>query len=125
MKVLALCSYPREAAATRFRLEQFIEPMRLRGVEITVSPFLDSSMFRSLYSGGGVVRKALGLLPAVAKRISELFTIRKYDVIFVQREAMIFGPAMFEWLFQKIGQVPMVLDLDDATYISYVSPKYG
>ncbi|MBK7512430.1 MAG: hypothetical protein IPI76_09225 [Chloracidobacterium sp.] len=46
-------------------------------------------------------------------------------MIFVQREAMIFGPPIFEWLYRRIANIPMVLDLDDATYVPYVSPSYG
>jgi glycosyltransferase involved in cell wall biosynthesis len=38
---------------------------------------------------------------------------------------MFFGPAIFEWIFQKFGNLPMIVDLDDATYISYESPTYG
>ncbi len=125
MRVLALCSYPKEAAATRFRIEQFIEPLSRSGIELDIRPFLSSRQFRELYSGGGVVKKAAGMLQPLAGRLQDVFGVRSYDLIFVQREAMIFGPGVFEWLFQKIGNLPMVLDLDDATYIPYTSPSYG
>ena len=49
MKVLGLASYPVESAATRFRLEQFVGPLRERGIDLTLSSFLDSGQFRSLY----------------------------------------------------------------------------
>ncbi len=125
MKILALCSYPTDAAATRFRIAQFVEPLADRGIDVTIRPFLDSGQFSSLYSGGGVGGKAFSLVRSVLKRVGELVGLRKYDLIFVQREAMLFGPAIFEWLYQAIGRVPMVLDLDDATYVSYISPSYG
>jgi glycosyltransferase involved in cell wall biosynthesis len=38
---------------------------------------------------------------------------------------MILGPPLTEWLMTRIGNCPMVLDLDDATYVSYRSPTYG
>jgi len=125
MRVLALCSYPVEAAATRFRLAQFVEPLKSKGIDLTIRPFLDSQQFRSLYKSGGLPSKALGLASSTLKRSREVFGVRKYDLILIQREAMIFGPAFFEWLFQNLGRIPMVLDLDDATYVKYLSPSYG
>lgn len=125
MRVLGLCTFPVEAAATRFRLNQFVEPLAEFGIELKVSSFLDSNQFRRMYAKGGEVGKALGFTRPVLRRIGEIFESRKYDLIFVQREAMFFGPAIFEWLIQKIGNIPMVFDLDDATYVPYLSPSYG
>jgi glycosyltransferase involved in cell wall biosynthesis len=125
MRILGLCSYPIEAAATRFRMAQFVEPLAARGIELEIHPFLNSHQFSELYKGGGLATKSVGMLRSLIGRLNRLPRLRKYDLIFVQREAMIFGPAIFEWLYQTIGKLPMVLDLDDATYIRYVSPKFG
>jgi len=125
MRVLALCSYPIEAAATRFRLVQFIEPLRTRGLDMTVFPFLDSEQFAIFYKGRGLASKAMKLIPPVFRRIAGTTAARKYDILFVQREAMLLGPGVFEWVYSKLGHLPIVLDLDDATYINYVSPTYG
>jgi glycosyltransferase involved in cell wall biosynthesis len=125
MRVLALCSYPKEAAATRFRLEQFVEPLRERGIELEVSPFLDTEQFKELYTGGSVVGKAARMVRPVLRRIGGVLSAYRFDLLLVQREAVIFGPGVFEWLYSRLGGLPMVLDLDDATYVHYVSPTYG
>lgn len=125
MKVLGLCSYPIESAATRYRLSQFVEPLAEKGIELDVSPFLDSRQFALLYQNKSFPQKVLSLAKPVLKRLSEIARVKKYDALFVQREAMFFGPAFFEWIFQKFGNIPLILDLDDATYISYTSPTYG
>jgi len=125
MKVLGLCSYPVEAAATRFRLTQFIQPLAKQGIELTVSPFLDGPAFAGHYSGGGIIGKAAALAAPTLRRLSLGLDAKQFDLLLVQREAMFFGPAIFEALYRRLGNLPMVLDLDDATYISYESPTYG
>ncbi|HEV2763816.1 MAG TPA: hypothetical protein VGV38_12620, partial [Pyrinomonadaceae bacterium] len=125
MKVLGLASYPVEAAATRYRLQQFVGPLRERGVELEVRPFLDSRLFRSLYRRERMLANAAGLLRSAARRAFDVAAARGADVLLVQREAMMFGPPAVEWLSMKLGRCPMVLDLDDATYVSYTSPTYG
>jgi len=125
MKVLALASYPVEAAATRYRLQQFVRLLSDRGISLTIKPFLDSNQFNSLYKRRALVHTGFGLLKAGALRLSDVFTARGADVVLVQREAMIFGPPLIEWLSTRVSRCPMVLDLDDATYVPYTSPTYG
>src|SRR5947208_3502479 len=98
LHVLALCSYPVEAAATRFRLAQFVAPLRERGVDVTVSPFLKSAQFDALYRSSGVLSKAVAITRSALRRVGDVIAAGKYDVVFVQREAMIVGPGMVEWL---------------------------
>ncbi len=125
MRVLGLASYPIEAAATRYRLAQFAGPLADRGIKLTIRPFLDSRMFKMLYRPGGLAMKALTLATSGLRRLQDLVLIKRSDVVLVQREAMIFGPALIEWLAVRVLKRPMVLDLDDATYVSYTSPTYG
>lgn len=125
MNVLALASYPVEAAATRYRLQQFVAPLADRGIVLTIHPFLDSKLFQRLYVQRSLPRTAGGLFKSALMRLAEVIPARKADVIMVQREAMMFGPPLIEWLATHAFKRPMVLDLDDATYISYTSPTYG
>lgn len=125
MRVLGLSTYPVEAAATRYRMSQYVEPLSKHGIELEIYPFLSTEQFQQLYRSGGITAKISGMLASLIKRSALAAKMRKYDAIFVQREAMLFGPAFFEWLYSAVGNIPLVLDLDDATYLNYVSPVYG
>lgn len=125
MKVLALASYPIEAACTRYRVSQFIEPLRERGIEVTLRPLLDRRTFSELYRPAAIPRTATKLSTAILRRAGDIFSSRHFDLLFVQREALLVGPPLIEWLAMRVGKCPMVLDLDDATYVSYASPTYG
>jgi glycosyltransferase involved in cell wall biosynthesis len=124
MRVLCLTSFPVEAAATRFRVAQFIKPLAERGINLEISSFFDSKQFAQFYSTSSL-KIPFQLIKPLAKRVKEIFEAQSYDLLFVQREAMFFGPEIFERLIAAAGRLPLVLDLDDATYTKYVSPRFG
>ena len=125
IRVLALASYPLEAASSRYRIVQFIEPLAERGIDVRFAPFLDRNLFAVLYQP----RKLLPRLPLLALRAiahaAGALRAARADVVFIQREAMLAGPPVIEWLVRRVLRRPLVLDLDDATYIAYDSPVYG
>jgi len=125
MKVLGLASYPIQAAATRYRLEQFVKPLAGYGITLTVRPFLSAKLFEHFYQRRALLSTAIGLLRSTLMRCTDLGRLRTADVVLVQREAAIFGPPVVEWLAAHVFKRPLVLDLDDATYVSYTSPTYG
>lgn len=125
IRVLALASYPLQAASTRYRVAQFIGPLAERGIDVHLAPFLSPPLFASLYEP----RRFLTRLPRVGvqvlRQIGAAFRARQADLVFVQREAMLFGPPLIEWIATRLLRRPLILDLDDATYMSYTSPVYG
>lgn len=125
MKVLGICAFPEEFACTRYRLLQYIEPLKKHGIELEVRPFLDSKEYSEFYEDGNVFLRAKTLIKPILSRIYDIKKARNCDLVLVQREAMLFGPAIFERLYRIIGQKPLILDLDDAVYLPYLSPKYG
>jgi glycosyltransferase involved in cell wall biosynthesis len=125
MKVLALCSYPIQAAATRYRLEQFVNPLAERDIELSIRPFLDSKLFELMYQREAWLPISTGLLRASLRRLRDLLGTLRANVVLIQRESMIFGPPVIEWFIARVCKIPIILDLDDATYVPYSSPTYG
>lgn len=125
LRVLALATFPVEAAASRFRIAQFIAPLKAEGIDVTFLPFLTAGDFATLYDRKRMLRTALRLLAALGRRILQLPRILRARVLLIQREAMLFGPPWIEWLAARVARIPIVLDLDDATWIAMTSPVYG
>lgn len=125
LRVLAFTSYPVEAAVTRFRLVQLIPDLAAAGIEVSVRPFLDAATWRTFYDRRALPRTVAGLAQGLARRVLDLVRARQVDVILVLREAMVLGPPVVEWLAPLIGRCPLVLDLDDPTWVGYDSPSYG
>jgi glycosyltransferase involved in cell wall biosynthesis len=125
VRILALASYPIESASSRYRIAQFIEPLARRGIDMTLSPFLDAALFADLYTPGRLLRRAPRLLLATLRRLGAIVRAARADAVFVQREAMLFGPPLIEWMAARVLRRPMILDLDDATWLPFLSPVYG
>jgi len=125
VRVLALTSYPVEAAATRFRLQQLVEPLGRLGLDVEVRPLLSSAAFRGLYDRGSAGRTAWRLGRAHLRRLRDIADARRADVVLLQREAALLGPPVVELLLDVVGRRPIVLDLDDPTWVSYDSPTFG
>ena len=79
MNVLALASYPLEAAATRYRVVQFVGPLAERGIRVEVRPFMDGELFKAFYRPGGAgasaARLALSTLCLWDQMIKKSFAV--------------------------------------------------
>ena len=125
MRVVALASYPIEAACTRMRMTQFIRSLAVQDIHVTFLPFLGRRAYRWLYDRRYAALTAGALVLGIIKRLFQLPRLLRADVVLVQREAMLIGPPLMEWFAARVLCRPLVLDLDDATYIELPSPVYG
>jgi glycosyltransferase involved in cell wall biosynthesis len=123
LRVLALPALPEFAAATRYRMLQYVPLLAELGIRVDFRPFLTNRIFAGLYDRKHVVRTAFGMLAGSARRISDAARVGSYDVVWVQTQALLIGPPVLEWLaYRRRG---LVLDLDDATYIELRSIVFG
>jgi glycosyltransferase involved in cell wall biosynthesis len=125
MRVLALVpSIYDTSPGQRYRIEQW-EPLLLqRNVEITYEPFECEKLHSLLYKPGSMGRKLSLVARGLLRRLSLMSSIKNYDVVYIFREAALFGPPLFEAWIHHLG-VPIVFDFDDAIFVSYRSPSNG
>lgn len=120
MRVLALSPIPLEGAGCRFRIAQYVPYLRDAGFDVTISPFYTPEFFRLVYQPGRHVRKAASFLGLTWHRFRELFSLGRYDLVFLYREAIPLGPPIVERLIAARG-IPIVYDFDDAIFLPNVS----
>jgi len=123
LRVLALPPYPELAAATRYRVLQYVPLLAEHGIRVDVRPFLTNHIFAGLYDRKYLVRTAFGMLAGSARRIIDAARVGSYDVVWVLAQAALIGPPALEWLAHR--RRALVLDLDDATYIERRSSVFG
>lgn len=125
MRVLALMPALYDTSpGQRYRLEQWEPLLRERGVEITYAPFEDEELHSVVYQRGRMGKKLQLVSRNFARRLSTIGKARKYDLVYILREAALLGPAVFERLIYQ-QRVPFVFDFDDAIFVTYRSPSNG
>jgi len=115
MKVLLLSRYGRLGASSRVRSFQYLPFLELKGWQVDVIPLFPDNYLQAFYSrqprGGQVVA-------GYWRRLKALVWVKKYDLIWIEKEIFPFMPALVERLLTKFG-IPYVADYDDALFHRY------
>jgi glycosyltransferase involved in cell wall biosynthesis len=120
-KILFVVAHrPGRSPGQRFRFEQYLDHLRKNGFVCDISFLLNEKDDFYFYRKGYYFRKLLILLKTIHIRLGDLKKSKNYDIVFLYREAVMFGSAWFEKRFRK--KVPyLVLDFDDAIWLKDVS----
>ena len=122
MRILFLTPYPHgKAPSQRFRFEHFFDRLRAAGIDIHVQSFIDEETWSILYRSGHHLAKVVGVLRGFLRRCAMLARARRYDAVFVHREASPLGPPVFEFLLARVLRVPLIFDFDDAIWLPNTS----
>jgi glycosyltransferase involved in cell wall biosynthesis len=114
--MLCLTKYTAEGPSSRYRVYQFEPYLADAGIEVDVQALHDHAYLAGRFRGKRT--SALYLAERFVRRIFALCTVRRYDLVFVQKEIFPYLPGVAESLFHRMG-VKMVLDLDDAIFLLY------
>lgn len=116
--ILFIHPYPKGTAASqRFRFEHYYLSLQEEGFTIKTASFLDDKTWDILYKKGNASKKILGVFKGFLNRIKLLFTLKKYDYIFIHREATPLGFPFVEWWISKILKRKYIFDFDDAIWL--------
>lgn len=120
-KILFLAAHrPGRSPGQRFRFEQYLDYLVSQNIQYDISFLLNEKDDAAFYSHGHYFAKFRILLKSILIRWKDLKRCRDYDLIFIYREAVMFGSTFFEKrMFQKGCRI--VLDYDDAIWMMDVS----
>jgi glycosyltransferase involved in cell wall biosynthesis len=117
LRVLFLTRYPVSGASSRYRVHQYVPYLEAEGLQCTVQSFMDEPMYALSFSPGHTVAKLWLTAKAVVRRVRAVLGHRRYDVVYMQRELLPFGPPWLErWLKRRGAR--LAFDYDDALFIA-------
>lgn len=117
LRVLFLTRYPLAGASSRYRVFQYLPHLQAEGLDCTVQSFMDDRLYALSFAPGRTLAKLWHTLAATARRLWALRHWRRYDVIYLQRELLPFGPPWVERWLKRRGR-RLVFDYDDALFIA-------
>jgi len=115
VKVLLLSRYGPLGASSRVRFLQYVPYFESKNIEITVKPLLSDIYLKALYNSGSCWYE---VFKGYAARLVALLTVRRFDVVIIEKELFPFMPAIAERFIHRMG-VPYVVDYDDALFHRY------
>ncbi len=115
--ILILCPYPPDTAAgQRLKYEQYLSMWQAAGYNVTIRPFMSAKLWAIVYKQGYVVTKIIETLKGYIGRIKDMFTISKYDAVYVFMYVTPIGFAGFEKWVRRHTPV-LILDLEDNRFL--------
>jgi glycosyltransferase involved in cell wall biosynthesis len=115
LSILILTRYDRLGASSRVRFLQFLPTLASRGMKFSVQPFLGNDYIKALYGRERI--RISEALEAYVRRLRVLLSTRRYDLVWVEKEALPWLPAAAE--LALMSDTPYVVDFDDAWFHRY------
>jgi glycosyltransferase involved in cell wall biosynthesis len=115
IRVLLLSRYPPIGASSRVRFYQYLELLRAEGIAVSVAPFFDDDYLPRRYAGKQT--SPFSMLNAYARRIERLLRVGRFDVVWIEYDALPWIPKAIETFLLR--RRPYVVDYDDAIFVRY------
>lgn len=116
-RMLVICPFPLGvAAAQRLKFEQYYDDWRAAGWVVEPSPFMDLDLWSVVYERGYLPAKIWGVCKGYARRIRDIFRIRRYDLVYCHMYVTPVGTTLFERITRAIAR-KLVYDVEDNVVI--------
>jgi glycosyltransferase involved in cell wall biosynthesis len=105
----------------RYRFEQYLAHFKAEGFSYELSEIISEADDNVFYRPGNYFKKATVLLKSFFIRWKDLRRANQFDLVFIQREALLIGSSFFEKQFFKRSKV--IFDFDDSIWLLDTSPE--
>ena len=99
----------------RYRFEQYFDFFKQNNIQPKLSFIISEKDDAVFYGEGKLIRKLFIFLKSIFIRIKDWNNYSNYDIIFVQREALMIGSSFFERKI-KNSKAKFIFDFDDAIW---------
>ena len=104
----------------RYRFEQYFEYLKSQEIQCDLAYIINEKDDKRFYKKGDVLFKLFFFIKSFFIRLKHVLKSRRYDAVYVQREAFMIGTTLFERLF-KLFSGKLIFDYDDAIWLPNVS----
>ncbi len=112
-KIYIVCPFPQgEAAGQRLKYEQYFEEWNDQGFDITVSCFMDLSLWKVVYQKGHYIQKISGVLKGYYRRFIDIFFFNKFDIVYIFMWGTPFGSSLYERIVRLLSK-EVIYDIED------------
>ncbi|MBK9176648.1 MAG: glycosyltransferase family 4 protein [Flavobacteriales bacterium] len=119
--ILFIASHrPGRSPSQRYRFEQFVPYWEEHGVTVRYAWIIDEEDDKVFYTNGRLLEKARIFRKSLRMRREHVRMAKDFDLVFVQREALMTGSIRFERALAATGK-PLIYDFDDAIWHMDVS----
>lgn len=115
-KILFFTKYSAMGASSRLRSFQFFSSLEEKKIIVHHSSLLGDKYLEAMYKHKKT--KFIYLFLGYIQRLYTLISVKKYDIIVIEKELFPYIPAWFEIILKKIG-VEYFVDYDDAIFHNY------
>src|ERR1051325_6467920 len=119
MKVLLLSRYGWRGGS-RIRSLNYVPLLEKEGLQVSVAPLMDDVYVARYYAG--LRTDWPHVFALYVRRLRNLLSVRRFDLIWIERETLPYLPALPEWCLHRFG-IPYVIDYDDAIFHNYDSHR--
>ena len=116
LKILILTRYTATGASSRLRIIQYLPFFKSNNIAFLIAPFFNERYLTDLYSNKKI--NFINLAFLYVKRFAIIFTVKKYDLIWIEKEVFPFMPSFVESII-TIFNTRYIVDYDDAIFHNY------